>query len=145
MVPERQAVERATARLRSIRFVGMEHFGARDGTTRQVSLDEVDRCQVYVGVIGPRWGSGITEAEYRRAQARGLPCLLYFKGGVVPDDERLVAIPGPLHRDAERRQQRGEELAAVPARDHDARATTGRCAVRCARPRFSVQIPAARP
>ena len=40
MVPERQAVERATARLRSIRFVGMEHFGARDGTTRQVSLDE---------------------------------------------------------------------------------------------------------
>jgi hypothetical protein len=86
MVAEREAIKEAAMRMQAVRFVGMEYFGARTGTTRQVSLDEVDRCQIYVGVLGYRWGSGITEAEYRRAVARGLPCLIYQKAGVPPGD-----------------------------------------------------------
>ena len=47
--PERTAVERAVNRLRETKFVGMEYFGSRDETTRQASLDDVDRSRVYAG------------------------------------------------------------------------------------------------
>jgi Domain of unknown function (DUF4062) len=90
LLPERSAVEKALHRLRSTRFVGMEYFGTRDSSTRSVSLDEVDACDIYVGVIGHRYGSGITEQEYRRASQRGLPCLVYLKAGALPD----AAYPG---------------------------------------------------
>ena len=77
--PERAAVETALQRLRETKFVGMEYFGSRGEDTRRASLDEVDRSQVYVGIFGGRYGSGITEAEYRRARALGLPCFIYLK------------------------------------------------------------------
>jgi uncharacterized protein DUF4062 len=77
--PERQAVETALQRIRETKFIGMEYFGSRDETTRKASLDEVDRSQVYVGLFGGRYGSGITEDEYRRARELDLPCFPYFK------------------------------------------------------------------
>ena len=77
--PERQAIEAALQRLHETKFVGMEYFGSRDETTRQTSLDEVDRSRVYVGIIAGRYGSGITEDEYRRARELNLPCFVYFK------------------------------------------------------------------
>jgi len=77
--PERQAVEAALHRLHETKFVGMEYFGSRDETTRRTSLDEVDRSRVYVGIIAGRYGSGITEDEYRRARELKLPCFVYFK------------------------------------------------------------------
>jgi len=77
--PERKAIEIALQRLRETKFIGMEYFGSRDETTQRASLDEVDRSQVYVGIFGGRYGSGITEDEYRWARARGLPCFPYFK------------------------------------------------------------------
>jgi tetratricopeptide (TPR) repeat protein len=87
--PERKAVEAALQRLRETKYVGMEFFGSRDETTRRASLDEVDRSLVYVGIFGARYGSGITEAEYRRAREKGLPCFIYFKDdATVSEDER---------------------------------------------------------
>jgi hypothetical protein len=77
--PERGAVKCAIHRMRETQFIGMEYFGSRDEATRRASLDEVDRSDVYVGIIGGRYGSGITEAEYDRAYAHGLPCFIYFK------------------------------------------------------------------
>lgn len=77
--PERSAVEKAIQRLHETKFIGMEYFGSRDETTRRASLDEVDRSQVYVGIIGGRFGSGITADEYFRARERGLPCFIYCK------------------------------------------------------------------
>jgi hypothetical protein len=77
--PERSAVGAALQRLRETKFVGMEYFGSRDESTHHASLDEVDRSQVYIGIFGGRYGSGITEAEYRRARERGLPCFIYSK------------------------------------------------------------------
>lgn len=82
---ERRAVEVVLQRLRQTKFVGMEYFGSRDETTERASLDEVDRAQVYAGMLGGRYGSGITEAEYRRARQLKLPCFLYFK------DEKTIA------------------------------------------------------
>src|SRR5262245_8516110 len=86
--PERQAVETALDRMRETKFIGMEYFGSREVTTRQTSLDEVDRSQVYVGIFGGRYGSGITEDEYRRARELYLPCFPYFK------DEATISIAG---------------------------------------------------
>jgi tetratricopeptide (TPR) repeat protein len=78
--PERKAVEAALQRLRAdTGFVGMEYFGSRDENTRRASLDEVDRSNVYIGIFAARYGSGITEAEYRRAREHNLPCFIYFK------------------------------------------------------------------
>jgi hypothetical protein len=78
--PERKAVEAALQRLRAdTGFVGMEYFGSRNENTQRASLDEVDRSHIYVGIFAARYGSGITEDEYRRARERGLHCLIYFK------------------------------------------------------------------
>jgi len=48
----------------------------------------VDRSDIYVGIFAQRYGSGITEAEYRRAKKKGIPLLIYFK-----DDSVLVKPP----------------------------------------------------
>jgi hypothetical protein len=107
--PERRAAEEVLQRLRETKFVGMEYFGSRDETTRGTSLEEVDRADLYLGLIGGRYGSGITEAEYRRARARGLPCFLYFKDdGAIPPEggdgdpdgaRRLSALKDELRRE----------------------------------------------
>lgn len=86
--PERKAVETALQRLRTdTGYVGMEYFGSRDENARRASLDEVDRSRVYIGIFAGRYGSGITEDEYRRARERGLPCFIYFKAEttITPD------------------------------------------------------------
>lgn len=101
--PERKAIETVSQRLREVKFIGMEYFGSRDERTRRVSLDEVDRSQVYVGIIGGRYGSGITEAEYRRARELHLPCFIYFKQATtipldqpVQDAEKLARLKAEL-------------------------------------------------
>ncbi len=86
--PERDAVRDLTLRMLGLHFLGMEHFGARDEDTLHVSLAEAERADLYVGVIGARWGSGITALEYERARAAGKPCFIYFKRRVpgMPTD-----------------------------------------------------------
>src|SRR5438552_38852 len=76
---ERQAVEQALQQIRETKFVGMEYFGSRSEGSRQGSLDELDRSDVYIGILGERFGSGITAEEYRRALERRMPCFLYHK------------------------------------------------------------------
>jgi Domain of unknown function (DUF4062) len=93
--PERKAVEVALQRLRETKFVGMEYFGSRDENTHHTFLDEVNRSQVYVGIFGGRYGSGITEAEYRRAREQNLTCFIYFK------DEAKIPTEG-LEADSEK-------------------------------------------
>ncbi|MGE0103750.1 MAG: choice-of-anchor D domain-containing protein [Blastocatellales bacterium] len=100
--PERSAVEDAVHRMSEAKFIGMEYFGSRPETTEAASLDEVDRADIYLGIIGGRYGSGITEQEYRRALDRGLPCFIYIK-----DDS---AIP-PAFRDTDR--EKSSRLAAL--------------------------------
>ena len=87
--PERDTLESLLQRFRETKFIGMEYFGSRDETTRRASLDEIDQSDIYLGVIGDRYGSGITEAEYDHAHARKKPCFIYFKRGVqVPSESR---------------------------------------------------------
>ena len=87
--PERQAAEAALQRMRETKLVGMEYFGSREDTTRDVSLAEVNRSHFYIGIFGGRYGSGITEDEYRRAREKGLPCCIYFKvESTIAEDQR---------------------------------------------------------
>lgn len=106
---EREAVRDAVLRMKQTQFVGMEYFGSRDETARGASLEEVERSLVYVGIFGGRYGSGITEDEYRRARERGLSCFIYFKADSAGDagagaeeneqDARLEALKGELMRE----------------------------------------------
>lgn len=99
---ERTAVREVTHRLRGLQFLGMEYFGSRDESTVRTSVAEVDRADLYVGVIGGRYGSGITEQEYSRARERGVPAFIYFKRAAgepsmspaegLSGDERLEAF-----------------------------------------------------
>jgi hypothetical protein len=91
--PERKVVEDTLHRIRETRFVGMEYFGSREDTTREVSLAEVDHSDFYLGIFGERYGSGITEDEYRRAQARGLPAQIYFKEEATVQPEHREQDP----------------------------------------------------
>ncbi|MGA9349328.1 MAG: AAA-like domain-containing protein [Anaerolineae bacterium] len=94
--PEREAVEKALHRMRDTAFAGMEYFGSRPETPKEVSLAEVDRSHIYIGIFAHRYGSGITEAEYRRARGRSIPCLIYFKDDSVP------VPPAYIERDPEK-------------------------------------------
>ena len=76
--PERKAVETVLQRFRETRFVGMEYFGSVSADTEAASLAELDRAHLYIGLIGRRYGSGITEREYQAARKRGLDCLIYI-------------------------------------------------------------------
>src|SRR6185369_10862853 len=77
--PERRAVVEALNRLRSMKFVGMEYSGAWDGPPLVPSLKEAGECHAYVGIFGGRYGSGITEQEYRTARAERKKCFIYIK------------------------------------------------------------------
>lgn len=91
--PERDAVERVVHRMAELEFSGMEHFGSSPRSARDESLERVDAADVYVGIFGGRYGSGITEEEYRRALERNLPCLLYFKAEEALPEERREKDP----------------------------------------------------
>jgi tetratricopeptide (TPR) repeat protein len=108
--PERRAVETVLRRMSTTDFVGMEYFGSRGESTRRASLDEVDRCDIYVGIFAARYGSGITEDEYRRARERGLTCKIYFKS------ESSITLD-KVEKDAAK-QARLDELKAELARAH---------------------------
>ncbi|HYI08166.1 MAG TPA: DUF4062 domain-containing protein [Thermoanaerobaculia bacterium] len=83
LLDERRAVETALHRLRETQFVGMEYFGSKEDTPRDVSIAKLDECQLYVGIIAGRFGSGITEDEYHHAGALGIPRHVYRKQAPV--------------------------------------------------------------
>jgi len=67
----------------------MEYFGSDAATTRAASLDAINDCELYIGIIGGRYGSGIMEAEYDAARVRHLPCFVYVKAAVsIREEER---------------------------------------------------------
>ncbi|HXI22239.1 MAG TPA: tetratricopeptide repeat protein [Pyrinomonadaceae bacterium] len=107
--PERQAIFSALHSHPQIKFVGMEDFGSRDEDTRKASIAGVTDSDLYVGIIGGRYGSGITEEEYREASRQERPRLIYFK------DESTIQ---PTQRDHEpwpksQRERFKEELRAA--------------------------------
>ncbi len=71
-------------------FTFERNAGARPDSPTIASLDEVERADVYVGILGRRYGP-ITIAEYRRAQELEKPLFIYVRT-VSDRDEELEAF-----------------------------------------------------
>src|SRR5215472_7307242 len=67
--------------------VDMRYFAARDGAPAEYCRRRVRECDVFVAVVGFRYGSVVpgeavsyTELEYQEATAAGLPRLVFLLG-----------------------------------------------------------------
>ena len=103
---EREAVEAMLHRMRDAEFAGMEYFGSRPDTPRDVCMAQVEASDVYVGIFAHRYGSldpktglSMTELEYRHACEQDIPCLIYIKSDDVP------VLPRHMESDLEKLQK----------------------------------------
>ena len=69
----------------------MEHLPANDETAISNSFAMVDKADVYLGIIGFRYGTtpkghtkSLTHLEFERAKERKIPCLLFFMDDTHP-------------------------------------------------------------
>lgn len=88
---ERRAAIDAIARLKQANPVAMETYTSGAGTPLEVCLQDVRRCDVYVGIVSWRYGyippgqsKSITELEYEAAGERKIPCLCFLRDGQEP-------------------------------------------------------------
>ena len=86
----RAAVDAAIRRLEQ-RPINMDDFGSQPGGPVDVSLTEVGKADVFIGILARRYGyipagkdKSVTEQEYDEAIKRGLPRLMYI---VDPDHD----------------------------------------------------------
>jgi len=92
-LPEhRERVRKACERIGFEPREMMEHLTALDQDAVEISLEMVDRADVYIGIFAHRYGSipdgadkSITEMEYDRAVEKKIPRLIFFI-----DEDQLV-------------------------------------------------------
>jgi tetratricopeptide (TPR) repeat protein len=90
---EREAVERAIANLR-LEAVRPEKMGAPSMSPREAIRIMVQECDVYIGILGGRYGYilpeaiSVTEFEFNTARKAGRPILLYRKQVAEEELER---------------------------------------------------------
>ena len=83
---ERKEVKEAVHNFLETKFVGMEYFaGAREENSEVISLQELEPCDLYIGLLGPRRGSGLVRKEYDYAIELGKDIYWY-----VMDKEALA-------------------------------------------------------
>jgi hypothetical protein len=104
------AAEAAVMRAR-LGVTDMAYFTARYQRPADYSRQAVAEADVYVGIVGFRYGSLVqgdaeqrsyTELEFEHAVARGMPCLVFLL-----DEDGVVPLPARLIRDLDggRRQE----------------------------------------
>lgn len=78
----------------NVNILGMEKFGARKETPLQTCLNEVDRTDIYIGIIATRFGSlepesnkSYTQLEYEKALELKKDILIY-----LVDDEAEIKV-----------------------------------------------------
>jgi len=93
LVPYRKAVWNTLDKLK-VGVSGMEIFGARSAEPLQTCVGEVMKCEVFVGIVGMRYGSvdektgkSFVRVEYETALEKNLDILIYLI------DEEKAQIP----------------------------------------------------
>jgi HEAT repeat protein len=78
-------------------FRGMEYFGSRTGRPKEVMLQELRECDLYVGILAHRYGSidddtgwSFTELEYREAIRNNIPIIFFLIDPGHPFDPRMI-------------------------------------------------------
>lgn len=69
--------------------------GADPQTILSTSIQEVETCDIFVGLFWAQFGH-VTVEEYRQARRLGKPCLVYIRGEGLQREERLEEF---LHSD----------------------------------------------
>jgi hypothetical protein len=84
LLPERQSVDDALRGLPEWHVV--HSYDADERNVRASCLDDVAKCDLYIGIIGRRYGSipkgerlSITELEYEQARSKEIPTLIFMK------------------------------------------------------------------
>ncbi|MEQ1744869.1 MAG: DUF4062 domain-containing protein [Saprospiraceae bacterium] len=133
-LPEhRKQVEEACHRMGVFAEQMMENLSAEDATAVEVSLRLVDEADVYIGIFAFRYGFvpdydnptgiSITEMEYHRATARGIPRLVFFMHDDHPVKKSDVETgPGAEKLEALKKRIGNERVAAFFASPEDLRA-----------------------
>lgn len=92
--PYRKAVWNTLGKLK-VGVSGMEIFGARSAEPLQTCVDEVMKCEVFIGIIGMRYGSvdektakSFVRVEYETALEKNLYLLIY-----LIDEEKAQISP----------------------------------------------------
>ena len=87
----RDAAYAAIEGLDGYHCVRMEDFGARDAASADLCREKVLSCDIFVGLVGPRYGSSpagintsFTELEYDAAVEKGMPRLLFVTSEDFP-------------------------------------------------------------
>jgi len=68
--------------------IGMENFGSQNGDAEQVSMGELERADLFIGLYARRYGyrptddRSITEMEYETAKEKDIPRLAF----IIDDD-----------------------------------------------------------
>jgi Domain of unknown function (DUF4062) len=111
--------------------VWFERFGGRDGDPNQAYLDEVRSSDIYVGVLGARYGRPLpsrfsaTHEEYREAEQQGLRLSVWVEEGVdregpqqsFLDEVRQFNVTGRFASSAELEHELERRLVDLAAED----------------------------
>ncbi len=95
----------------------METYVSEDKRPLEKCLEDIEDADIYIGIFAWRYGyvpprskgrtkglpprvavgkTSITECEYRRAQQRGIPCLIFLAGDAAPwNPQHIDALTGP--------------------------------------------------
>ncbi len=106
----RKAVEEIINRLDQ-QFRGMEYFGSRPDEPKEVCFQEIDQCQVFIGIYAHRYGfipegdpRSIVEQELDYAFEKRIPCFCYIVDPNHPWPPEFVEIPAVDNMNALKRK-----------------------------------------
>jgi hypothetical protein len=130
MSEERQAVA-AGVRTVGLRAVLFEEFGGRDADPEEAYLAEVEEADIYVGILGSRYGKPLksrysaTHAEYLQAEKHGLRMAVWTSAATdreghqqaFLDEIRTFHVVPAFHTAADLQRQVEERMRAIAAQD----------------------------
>lgn len=85
LAPERAAIGAALAELNVETFLFERDAGARPQSIQETYLEELEACDLYVGVFWKGFGVYTIE-EYEHARTLGMDCLIYEKRADLSSD-----------------------------------------------------------